>query len=55
MKLVISFLFLIMPDVLFSQKIYSVPYDYQAELKIFFVTHDYQAGWKNKEKMYLLY
>jgi hypothetical protein len=39
----------------FSQKIYSVSYDYQADLKIYFIEYDYQAKWRNTEKKHLLY
>ncbi len=37
-----------------DKKIYFVDYEYQADLKIYMVKYSYQAGWKNKEKIYLL-
>ena len=37
-----------------DKKIYFVDYEYQADLKIYMVKYGYQAGWKNKEKIYLL-
>ena len=36
-------------------KVYVVNYDYQADLKIYFVDYDYQARWKNSEKKHLLF
>jgi hypothetical protein len=38
-----------------KKKIYFVDYENQADLKIFFVEYENQAGWKNKEKIYLMY
>lgn len=35
-------------------KIFFVDYESQADLKVFFVDYDSKAGWKNREKMYLL-
>ena len=36
-------------------KVYFVDHEYQADLKIYFVDHEYQAGWRNKQKIHLLY
>ena len=38
-----------------DKKIYFVDYEYQSDLKIYFVDYQYQAGWKNKEKIHLMY
>ena len=38
-----------------DKKVYFVGYESQADLKIFFVNYRSLAGWKNREKMYLLY
>lgn len=37
-----------------AQKVFSVDYSSQADLKIFIVDYASQAGWRNKEKMHLL-
>jgi hypothetical protein len=36
-------------------KVYKVQYENQADLKIYFVEHENHAGWKNKQKIYLMY
>ena len=36
-------------------KLFVVEYESQADLKIFFVDYPGQAGWRNKKKMPLLY
>ncbi len=36
-------------------KVFKAKYSYQADLKIFFVEYQYQAGWNNKSKMNLLF
>ena len=38
-----------------KKKIYFVDYENQAELKVFFVEYENQAGWRNKEKMHLMF
>jgi len=38
-----------------KKKIYFVEYESQAELKIYFVEYESQAGWRNKEKIHLLF
>jgi hypothetical protein len=38
-----------------DKKIYFVEYENQADLKIFFVSYKNQAGWKNKDKIHLMY
>ena len=43
MKTLISLLFLIIPLFSYSQKVYSVQYDYQADIKVFVTQYDYQA------------
>ena len=59
-------LLLIIPLLSYSQKVYSVKYsnqsdvkvyvvDYenQSDLKVFFVKYKNQSGWRNKSKQYL--
>ncbi len=36
-------------------KVFVVDYENQADLKIFFVEYSNQAGWRNKNKMHLMY
>lgn len=61
-------LLLIIPLLSYSQKVYSVKYsnqsdvkvyvvDYenQSDLKVFFVKYKNQSGWRNKSKQYLFY
>lgn len=36
-------------------KVYVVKYENQADLKIFFVEYENQAGWREKKKMHLMY
>jgi hypothetical protein len=36
-------------------KVYVVKYENQADLKIYFVGYENQAGWRNKEKIHLMY
>ena len=68
MKLTYILLFLFLTSVSFPQKVFSVEYenqadvkvyvvDYenQADLKIYFVKYSNQAGWLNRNKMHLLY
>jgi hypothetical protein len=38
-----------------DKKIFFVNADYKADLLIHFANSDYKAGWKKREKMYLLY
>ena len=38
-----------------DKKIYFVDYKNQADLTIFFVKYKNQAGWRNKDKKYLMY
>ncbi len=38
-----------------AKKIWFADYENQAELTVFFVEYENQAGWRNKEKMYLMY
>jgi hypothetical protein len=38
-----------------EKTIFFVDYENQADLKIFFVEYENQAGWRNKEKMHLMY
>ncbi|MEC7244233.1 MAG: DUF6150 family protein, partial [Bacteroidota bacterium] len=38
-----------------DKKIDFVDYKSQSDLKIFFVKYKSQAGWRNRDKMYLLY
>ncbi|HSD15535.1 MAG TPA: DUF6150 family protein, partial [Flavobacterium sp.] len=38
-----------------DKKIYFVEYESQADLKIYFVEYKSQAGWRNKEKIHLMY
>ena len=38
-----------------DKKIYFVDYSSQADLKICFVNYKSQAGWRNKEKIHLMY
>ena len=64
----ISIIVLFFTPMSFAQKVYSVEYqnqadvkvfvvDYenQADIKIYFVAYENQAGWRNNEKKYLLY
>ena len=67
MKHILIILFLI-PLTSYSQKVYSVDYsnqsdvkvfvveyENQCDLKIFFVKYKNQAGWKDKSKQHLMY
>ncbi|HRZ76442.1 MAG TPA: DUF6150 family protein [Bacteroidales bacterium] len=36
-------------------KVFATVYNYQADLKVYKVEYDYQAGWRNKEKVHLMY
>lgn len=36
-------------------KVYVVKYENQADLKVFFVKYENQAGWRNKAKQHLMY
>jgi len=36
-------------------KVYVVKYENQADLKIYFVEYENQAGWRNKEKIHLMF
>jgi hypothetical protein len=36
-------------------KVYVLKYKNQADLKIYFVEYENQAGWRNKEKIHLMY
>ena len=36
-------------------KVYVVNYDYQADLKIFFVDYNYQAGWRENSKQHFMW
>jgi len=36
-------------------KVFVVKYENQADLKIFFVEYENQAGWREKKKMHLMY
>ena len=38
-----------------AQKIFSVDYESQADVKIYFVDYESQAGWRNSAKRYLFY
>jgi len=38
-----------------GKKIYFVEYQNQADLKIYFVKYENQAGWREKNKMHLMY
>ena len=38
-----------------DKKIYFVDYASQSDLKIFFTKYSSQSGWRNKEKVHLLY
>jgi len=68
MKTCLFFLTLLCPFLMFSQKVFSVNYgsqaevrvfvtDYesQADLKIYFAPYESQAGWRNKSKKHLMY
>ena len=37
------------------QKIFSVDYENQADLKVLVVNYESQAGWRNSSKQHLLY
>ena len=39
----------------YSQKVFSVDYENQADLKIYFVKYENQAGWINSSKKSLMY
>lgn len=36
-------------------RVFVVKYENQADLKIYFVEYENQAGWRNKEKIHLMY
>lgn len=36
-------------------KVYAVKYENQADVKIYFVKYENQAGWVNKSKQHLMY
>lgn len=36
-------------------KVFKVEYENQADLKIYFVEYENQAGWRNKEKIHLMF
>ena len=36
-------------------KVYVTEYENQADLKIFFVKYENQAGWREKKKMHLMF
>jgi hypothetical protein len=38
-----------------NKSIYFVKYESQADLKIYFVKYESKAGWRNKEKIHLMY
>jgi len=38
-----------------EKSIYFVKYESQADLKIYFVAYESRAGWRNKEKIHLMY
>jgi len=38
-----------------DMKVYVVKYENQAVLKIYFVEYENQAGWRNKEKIHLMF
>jgi hypothetical protein len=38
-----------------DKSIYFVKYESQADLKIYFVEYESRAGWRNKEKVHLMY
>ncbi len=59
---------LILPSIIYSQKIFSVEhesqsdkkiffvdYESQSDLKVFFVEYESQSGWRDKSKKHLLY
>jgi hypothetical protein len=37
------------------QKIFSVDYESQADVKVFVVNYESQAGWRNSSKQYFMY
>tara|TARA_Y100001934_G_C11806479_1_gene519550 strand:+ start:367 stop:531 length:165 start_codon:yes stop_codon:yes gene_type:complete len=51
----ILILTLFVPFINFSQKIYTVNYETQADLKVYVIDYASQAGWINKSKKHLLY
>ena len=68
MKHLSILIFTLTPFISFSQKVYSVEYSNQSDLKVFVVEYenqcdlkvykvDYpnQSGWRNKSKQHLLY
>ena len=38
-----------------DKKVFFVEYESQADLKIFFVQYESRAGWRNREKMHLMF
>lgn len=38
-----------------AQMVFSVQYENQADVKVYVVKYENQAGWRNKEKIHLMY
>ena len=68
MKYLFTLSLFLIPAFCFSQKVYSVKYanqadikvfvvkyENQADLKVYFVSYKNQAGWRNKNKSHLMY
>ena len=53
--LLILFLGLLFYSNIFTQNVFSVDYENQADLKIYFVDYSNLAGWNKKKNKHLLY
>ena len=38
-----------------AQKVFSVGYEDQADVKVYMVKYENQGGWRNREKIHLMY
>tara|TARA_R110001592_G_scaffold237306_3_gene496116 strand:+ start:20926 stop:21096 length:171 start_codon:yes stop_codon:yes gene_type:complete len=54
-RLLIIGLILFSSHCIYSQKVFSVDYENQADLKIYFTDYENQAGWKKSSKKHLMY